>query len=86
MYTHMMYFRNPAVSVLLALLIPVVMAAQPSGASDNAAPEEMPGYDPYELAENIRYPEFARDNGIEGEVILRALVGGDGRVAQIVIP
>lgn len=86
MYMHTMYFRNLIVSFLMVLLIPVVAAAQPSGVSGGSAvPDDMPSYNPYELAENIRYPEFALDNGIEGEVILRALVGKNGRVTQIVV-
>ena len=37
------------------------------------------------VAPEPRYPEFAREAGIEGRVVLKALVGRDGQVLQVVV-
>jgi protein TonB len=43
--------------------------------------EEMMKY----LSKNINYPPVARENGIEGRVILQFVVGTDGKISQIEI-
>lgn len=35
------------------------------------------------LAKNINYPNIARENGIEGRVVLQFVVGIDGKISQI---
>lgn len=41
--------------------------------------EEMMKY----LSKNIQYPPLARENGIEGRVVLQFVVGTDGKISQI---
>jgi protein TonB len=54
----------------------------------------LPGPDQYVYAEELpvavtraepRYPDIARDAGVEGRVVVKALVGKDGRVMDVVI-
>ena len=45
--------------------------------------EDMPRYDQRELGRALRYPETARRNGLEGEVVLRILIDKTGLVADI---
>lgn len=47
--------------------------------------EELPKYDQKELSRALVYPEIARRNGLEGEVLLRILVDKNGRVVDIVV-
>lgn len=35
------------------------------------------------LSKNIQYPQMARENGIQGKVILSFVVGADGKISQI---
>lgn len=49
--------------------------------SDEFVPvEQEPTYDPALLAANVKYPEIARLNGMEGRVVLGVLVGADGSI------
>ncbi len=45
--------------------------------------EEEAKWDPAELQRRIKYPEAAQRAGIEGTVIVSALVGKDGRVVRV---
>jgi protein TonB len=49
------------------------------------AVEEEPKWDPAELARRLKYPEIARRAGIEGQVVVRALVDKNGRVVNTMI-
>lgn len=49
------------------------------------AVEEEAKWDPADLQRRIKYPEAAQRAGIEGTVIVRALVGKDGRVLNVII-
>lgn len=46
------------------------------------AVEKEPQVDLGELQKKVVYPEMARKSGVEGQVIVRVLVGKDGRVKQ----
>lgn len=46
------------------------------------AVEKEPQVDLAELQKKVVYPEMARKSGVEGQVIVRVLVGKDGRVKQ----
>lgn len=37
------------------------------------------------LAELKRYPAMARSNGLEGKVLLRAVIRADGQLAEVVV-
>ena len=41
-----------------------------------------PGFDFADLQRRVRYPDMARRNGIEGQVLVAALVGRDGSVEK----
>ena len=45
-------------------------------------PDEMPKCDLDQLQKNVVYPEKARKNGIEGKVVVRALIGVNGKVLK----
>ena len=45
----------------------------------------MPTYDQHDLLRRVRYPEEARRAGIEGQVIVRALVDSKGKVVKTLI-
>lgn len=49
------------------------------------SPEFGPGADKLNkyLADNIRYPELAQENGIQGRVIVQFIVERDGSIAQV---
>jgi TonB family protein len=47
--------------------------------------EKDPTYDGAALQRRVRYPDVARRNGIEGTVVVRVLVGKDGRVRRTMI-
>lgn len=47
--------------------------------------EEMPRYDQNELSRALVYPEIARRNGLEGNVVLRVLIDQSGRVVNVVV-
>ncbi|MBS1912463.1 MAG: energy transducer TonB [Bacteroidetes bacterium] len=49
------------------------------------AVEEDPKWDAADLQRRVKYPEIARKNGIEGTVVVRALVGKDGRVMKTMV-
>jgi protein TonB len=51
----------------------------------NGGVEQEPKYDEADLMRRLKYPEIARRNGIEGRVIVRALIGKDGRVEKTLI-
>lgn len=51
----------------------------------NGGVEKDPEYDEADLLRRVKYPEIARRNGIEGRVIVRALIGKDGRVEKTLI-
>lgn len=44
-----------------------------------------PTYDENDLVRSLKYPEVARRNGVEGNVVVRALVNRDGRVVLTVV-
>jgi TonB family protein len=44
--------------------------------------DQEPTFDQTELLSHVKYPEVMRRNGIEGKVIVRALVGRSGRVVK----
>jgi TonB family protein len=46
--------------------------------SDELEPDSQPTYDPLELAQQIRYPEDALMNGIEGDVEIEAVIDSSG--------
>jgi TonB family protein len=46
------------------------------------AVEKEPGLDYADLQRRVKYPEIARRNGIEGQVLVAALVGKDGRIVK----
>ena len=46
------------------------------------AVEKEPEFDYDELRRRVKYPEIAQRNGIEGQVLVGALVGKDGRVEK----
>lgn len=46
------------------------------------AVEKDPVFDYEELKKRVKYPDLARRNGIEGKVVVGALVGKDGRIEQ----
>ncbi len=52
---------------------------------DFVSVEVEPKYDASELQRNVKYPEIARRNGIEGTVVVRALVDKSGAVIRTVI-
>lgn len=61
-------------------------ADEPEPEFDVFVPAEvMPKYDESELARNVQFPEKARRNGIEGLVVVMALVGKDGHVVKTMI-
>lgn len=47
--------------------------------------EQEVGYDDAALTRRVKYPELARRNGIEGVVLVGALIGKDGRIERIQI-
>ncbi len=47
--------------------------------------QDMPRYDERELGRALVYPEIARRNGLEGEVLLRILVDKTGQVVKITV-
>ena len=49
---------------------------------DFVAVEKEPGFDFVDLQRRVRYPDMARRNGIEGQVLVAALVGKDGSVER----
>lgn len=49
------------------------------------AVEEYPTFDAAELARNVRYPELARRNSVEGTVIVRVLIDRNGRAVKTLI-
>jgi periplasmic protein TonB len=51
----------------------------------NGGVEVMPSYSDEDLMRRVKYPEIARRNGIEGRVIVRALIGKDGKVEKTLI-
>lgn len=50
---------------------------------DFVSVEKEPSYDEASLARRVKYPEMARRNGIEGIVLVGALIGKDGRIENI---
>lgn len=46
-------------------------------------PDVMPACDLSQLQKSIVYPEKARKQGVEGKVMLKVLVGADGKVKNI---
>ena len=46
------------------------------------AVEKDPGFDYEALQRRVKYPEIARRNGIEGQVVVAALVGKDGKAEK----
>jgi len=46
------------------------------------AVEQEPTFNDAELARSVVYPELARQNGIEGKVVLRVLIAADGAVTR----
>lgn len=49
------------------------------------AVEQEPLVDMEQLQKNVKYPEIARKSGIEGTVIVRALINTNGKVIKTVI-
>jgi protein TonB len=47
--------------------------------------EVEPKYDEDDLIRRVKYPEMARRNGIEGTVLVGALIGKDGKIEKIKI-
>ena len=51
--------------------------------------EQMPEFEGGEdarqafLGRNLQYPPLARENGIEGKVVVKFVVGGDGKISQV---
>lgn len=58
-----------------------VREAEPN-LEDFVAVEKEPGFDFADLQRRVRYPDMARRNGIEGQVLVAALVGRDGSVEK----
>jgi len=46
------------------------------------AVEKEPDFDYADIQKRVKYPDIARRNGIEGTVVVGALVGKDGRVEK----
>ncbi len=57
----------------------------PPDVEDFVALEREPGYDERELASNVRYPDIARRNAIQGIVSVGALIGTNGCIQRITI-
>ena len=49
----------------------------------NLLVQELPKADSKELAKAVKYPEFARETGLEGQVILQVLVSKEGKAKNI---
>lgn len=81
MYNRKAYSRHLILCILSTLFISAVAVAQPLSKDDSSSTSTVqPGYDKKSLAERLKYPEVAVRDGIEGEVIVRALVDKKGRV------
>ncbi len=50
---------------------------------DFVSVEKEPQYDEAELAKRVKYPPVAKANGVEGIVLVGALIGKDGRIEKI---
>lgn len=47
--------------------------------------EKQPGMDIVELQKSVQYPKLAREAGIEGRVMIRALIDKDGKVRKTLV-
>jgi protein TonB len=52
------------------------------GLEDFQAVEKEPGFDYASLQKSVKYPDLARRNNIEGQVIVAALIGKDGKIIR----
>jgi protein TonB len=89
----------PYFPALLLVLVSTTLSAQTSepvvGAVDSTrsypafdefvAVDEEPKFDTEELYRNLKYPEIARKDGIEGNVHIGALIDEEGRVVKYLI-
>lgn len=62
-----------------------VNEAKEYGMDDYVPDATPPSYDMSELYSLLRYPDVAKNNGIEGDVTISVQVGKDGRVLQTVV-
>lgn len=51
--------------------------------NDFISTEKEPMYDEAGIARRLKYPDMARRNGIEGRVLIGALIGKDGRIEKL---
>lgn len=78
--------------LLMIILIGLSFSVSYSQAEDKKAaplktytvgtPDEMPKCDLDQLQKNVVYPEKARKMGVEGKVVVRALIGDNGKVIK----
>ncbi|MGA2296675.1 MAG: energy transducer TonB [FCB group bacterium] len=45
--------------------------------------DQLPSLDAKELAKAVRYPEWAKETGLEGQVILNVLISSEGKLKRI---
>jgi len=62
---------------------PAVVRDETPDIEEFVSVEVEPAYDEGALARRVKYPEMARRNGIEGIVLVGALIGKDGRIEKI---
>jgi TonB family protein len=68
-----------------AEIVPQIMVKEVEPDIDEFVATKEPEYDPAELRRNVVYPEIAKSNGIEGKVVVRALIDTNGEVKKWMI-
>lgn len=67
---------------IMTLLAGVVISAAAWALTPASFPGGNDGYQKY-ISENLKYPQAAKDNGIEGEVSVQFTVNTDGSIGNI---